>query len=258
MTVSSSPILREVEHGLVRGIAYPTHSVYYAIPYAAPPTGVGRFQEPKPHAAWRGVRDASMPGATAPQLPRGQLGPLDVSAYFAPGWKQGSDYLTVNIWTPSEVPAYAFRQAPVLVFLHGGAFIAGSSYSPLFDGRGFAANGVIVVSVNYRLGLPGFLDIPSAHPNRALADVLAALAWVRRNIAVFGGDPANVTLAGHSAGAILAAAALTSPDSTGLFRRAIMQSGSGTAAFTPTRPRSSAKPQPRRSGSRPRWKASPH
>lgn len=230
---STKPVLREVESGVVRGIARPTHSVFYAIAYAAPPTGLGRFEEPKPRAAWHGVRDATQPGATAPQLARGKLAQLDFSAYFAPGWTPGSDYLTVNIWTPPEAPAYAFRQAPVLVFVHGGAFIAGSSYSPIFDGRSFARNGVIVVSVNYRLGLPGFLDIPSAHPNRGLADVLAALAWVRRNIAVFGGDPSNVTLAGHSAGAILTAAALASPHSEGLFHRAIMQSGSGTAAFTP-------------------------
>ena len=230
---SPEPVLREVEHGLVSGIAFPTHSVFYAIPYAAPPTGRSRFQAPEPHPAWSGTRDASRLGATAPQLPRGQLGPLDVSAYFAPGWTHGSDYLTVNVWTPPEAPAYAFRQAPVLVFLHGGAFIAGSSYSPLFDGSGFARDGIVVVSVNYRLGLAGFLDVPSAHPNRGLADVLAALAWVRRNVAAFGGDPSKVTLAGHSAGAILTAAALASPRSTGLFQRAIMQSGSGTAAFTP-------------------------
>ena len=228
----TDPPVREVEQGLVRGTAFPTHSVYYAIPYAAPPTGVGRFEAPRPPLAWSGVRDASRPGPTAPQLPRGQLGPLDVSAYFGPGWTQGADYLTVNVWTPADGPAYAFRQAPVLVFLHGGAFIAGSSYSPIFDGSSFAANGVIVVSVNYRLGLPGFLDIPGAQPNRGLSDVLAALAWVQRNIAVFGGDPGAVTLGGHSAGAILTAAALTSPDSAGLFQRAIMQSGSGTAAFT--------------------------
>jgi para-nitrobenzyl esterase len=155
-----------------------------------------------------------------------------VTAYFAPGWVPGADYLTVNIWTPPQAPPYAFRQAPVLVFVHGGAFIAGSSHSPLIDGRRFAEHGVIVVTVNYRLGLPGFLDLHDAPRNRGLADVLAALRWVRRNIATFGGDPTNVTLAGHSAGAILTAGAIAAPEAAGLFHRAIMQSGSGTGAFT--------------------------
>jgi para-nitrobenzyl esterase len=121
----------------------------------------------------------------------------------------------------------------VLVYLHGGAFIAGSAHSPLIDGRRFAEHGIIVVTVNYRLGLPGFLDIDGAPRNRGLADVAAALRWVRRNIATFGGDASNITLGGHSAGAILTAAAIASRDlPQGLFQRAIMQSGSGTAAFT--------------------------
>ena len=231
--MTDSSVVREVEHGLVRGTRHPNFSVFHSIPYAAPPTGVDRFLAPRPHAPWHGIRDATSPGATAPQLPRGNVGPLDFSAYFGPGWVTGDDFLTVDIWTAPEAPAYAFRQAPVLVFLHGGAFIAGSSHSPLIDGRRFAEHGVIVVNVNYRLGLAGFLDLPGADPNRGLADVLAALRWVRRNIAAFGGDPTNVTLAGHSAGAILTGAAIASPESAGLFHRAIMQSGSGTAAFTP-------------------------
>jgi para-nitrobenzyl esterase len=231
--MTDSTILRETESGLVRGVARAEHSVYYSIPYAAPPTGVARFEYPKPHAPWRGVRDATRPGPTAPQLPRGELGPLDVTDYFSPGWTPGDDYLTLDVWTPAPGPAFAFRQAPVLVFVHGGAFIAGSAHSPLIDGRRFAEHGIIAVTVNYRLGLPGFLDVPGAPRNRGLADVLAALRWVGRNIAAFGGDPANVTLGGHSAGAMLTAAAIASPEANGLFHRAIMQSGSGTAAFTP-------------------------
>lgn len=231
--MNTSSVVREVEHGLVRGTSHPGYCAFYSIPYAAAPTGVDRFLAPRPHAPWPGIRDATSPGATAPQLPRGQDGPLDFSAYYVPGWIAGDDYLTVDIWTTPEAPAFASRQAPVLVFLHGGAFIAGSSHSPLIDGRRFAEQGVVVVNVNYRLGLAGFLDLPGAHPNRGLADALAALRWVRRNIAVFGGDPTNVTLAGHSAGAMLTAAAIASPESAGLFHRAIMQSGSGTSAFTP-------------------------
>jgi para-nitrobenzyl esterase len=220
--------LRTVEHGQVRGRTYPTHTVFYSIPYAAAPVGIGRFQAPTPVAPWRGVRDATAPGPTAPQLPRGRFGSLDISAYFDPGWRPGPDYLAVDIWSPRD----AGGDAPVLVFLHGGAFVAGSAHSPLLDGSRFARHGVVVVTVNYRLGIAGFLDIPDAYPNRALADVLAALAWVNRNIAAFGGDPRRVTLAGQSAGAMLTAAAIASPDATGLFCRAVMQSGSGTGAFS--------------------------
>jgi para-nitrobenzyl esterase len=230
--MNATTVVRDTETGLVRGNVHNGYTSFSSIPYAAPPVGAGRFEAPRAHAPWTGVRDATAPGPTAPQLPRGDLGPLDVTTYFAPGWTAGEDYLTLDIWAPASVPSFAFRQAPVLVFVHGGAFLAGSSHSPLIDGRGFAERGVIVVTVNYRLGLAGFLDLPGAHPNRGLADVLAALGWVRRNIAAFGGDPANVTLAGHSAGAMLTAAAIASPDARGLFQRAIVQSGSGTGAFS--------------------------
>ncbi|HEU5331676.1 MAG TPA: carboxylesterase family protein [Actinocrinis sp.] len=231
--MTESTVTRDVESGPVRGLATPEYRVFYSIPYAAPPIGAARFEEPRAHAPWSGVRDATTPGPTAPQLPRGQLGPLDVTAYFAPGWVEGDDYLTVNVWTPSQASTVAAQKAPVFVYVHGGAFIAGSSRSPLIDGRRFAEHGVVVVTVNYRLGLAGFLDVDGAPRNRGLADVIAALRWVQRNIAAFGGDPANVTLAGHSAGAFLTAAAIASPDTGGLFRRAIMQSGTGTGAFTP-------------------------
>lgn len=222
-------LTRETESGLVRGLAYPMHCVFRSIPYAAPPVGAARFELPREHAPWAGVRDATTPGPTAPQLPRGRLGPLDVTAYFAPGWVEGDDYLTVNVW----MPAGASGEAPVLVYVHGGAFIAGSAHSPLIDGRRFAEHGIVVATVTYRLGPAGFLEVEGAPRNRGLADVIAALGWVKRNIAAFGGDPANVTLAGHSAGAFLTAAAVASPDTGGLFRRAIMQSGTGTGAFTP-------------------------
>jgi para-nitrobenzyl esterase len=231
--MTTQSITRETRTGLVRGVGHPTYSVFYSVPYAAAPgVGAGRFDGPVPHEPWSGVRDATRPGPNAPQLPRGVLGPLDASAYFVPGWIAGPDYLTVNVWTPPAVFEFPPRQAPVLVFVHGGAFVAGSSHSPLMDGRHFAEQGIVTVTVNYRLGLAGFLDLPDAPPNRGLADVLAALRWVKDNIATFGGDPANVTLGGHSAGAMLTAAAIASPETGGLFQRAIMQSGSGTADFT--------------------------
>lgn len=231
--MTGQTITRETQAGTVRGLAHAGYSVFYSVPYAAPPAETGRFSLPAPHAPWAGIRDATVPGPTAPQLPRGQLGPLDVGAYFAPGWLAGPDYLTVDVWTPPAVLEFPLRQAPVLVYLHGGAFVAGSAHSPLIDGRRFAEHGIVAVTVTYRLGLAGFLDLPDAPRNRGLADVLAALRWVGDNIAAFGGNPANVTLGGHSAGAILTAAAIASPDAGGLFHRAIMQSGSGTAAFTP-------------------------
>ncbi len=218
-----------LKDGAVRGIGHDTYSVFYSIPYAGPPSGAGRFRSPEPPLAWPGIRDASRRGATSPQPVRGRFGALDVSPYFAPGWIPGSEYLTVNVWAPTATS----RPAPVLVFLHGGGFLAGSSHSPILDGRRFAEDGIVLVTVNYRLGVAGFLDLPTALPNRGLADALAALAWVQRNIAPLGGDPTNVTLAGQSAGATLTAAAVASPDAEGLFRRAIMQSGSGTGAFTP-------------------------
>jgi para-nitrobenzyl esterase len=149
--------------------------------------------------------------------------------YFGRGWVRGTDYLTLDVHTPAADDA----ARPVMVFVHGGGFVTGSSQAALYDGRAFARDGVVLVTVNYRLGVSGFLDIPGAPPNRGLLDVLAALNWVRNAISAFGGDPANVTVCGQSAGATLVGALLATPEATGLFHHAIMQSGSGTGAFTP-------------------------
>jgi para-nitrobenzyl esterase len=191
--------------------------------------GESRFAAPRPHPGWSGVRDAARPGPTAPQPPRGRFGRLDLSPFFGGGWERGADYLTVNVWAPPEPGP----PAPVLVFVHGGAFIAGSARGPVYDGTAFARDGVVLVTVNYRLGIPGFLRLPDAPDNRGRLDVIAALRWVSENAARFGGDPGNVTLAGQSAGAIIVTSIVGAPDARGLFRRAIIQSGSGTAAFTP-------------------------
>ena len=223
----NQPQVVEVEQGYLAGMTDGRKSAFRSIPYAAPPAGPGRFAAPSEHRPWPGVRDATRSGPTAPQPARGMFGALDLTPYFAPGWVRGEDYLTVNVWAPAGGGA----PAPVLVFLHGGGFLAGSSYSPLLDGRRFAENGVLVVTLNYRLGIAGFLDLPGAPANRGLLDVFAALEWVQRNIAAFGGDPSRVTLGGHSAGATLVAAAVAVGRS-GLFQRAIMQSGSGDGAFT--------------------------
>jgi para-nitrobenzyl esterase len=201
---------------------------FLAVPYAAPPRGAGRFAPPRPHEPWTGVRDALTPGPSAPQPRRDAFGALDMSPYFGPGWVRGDDHLTVNVWAPRDAD-----RSPVMVFVHGGGFVAGSTSAPLYDGAAFARDGAVLVTLNYRLGIAGFLDLPGAPRNRGLLDVIAALGWVRRNIEAFGGDPGNVTLFGQSAGATIVAGVLATPAVAGLFQRAIVQSGSGLGAFSP-------------------------
>ncbi|WP_217166508.1 carboxylesterase/lipase family protein [Streptomyces sp. AC512_CC834] len=224
--------------GAVRGRRHRGTTVFFDIPYAAPPTGRARFQAPRPHAPWPAVRDATEPGPTAPQAKRDAFGTLDMSPYFGPGWIKGEDYLTLTVQAPEDTGP----DLPVMVFVHGGGFTAGSTRAPLYDGSAFARDGVVLVTVNYRLGIPGFLRLSGAPDNRGLLDVVAALRWVQHNIDAFGGDPGNVTLCGQSAGAIIVGAVLaaapdtvTAPDApaTGLFRRAIVQSGSAEGSFTP-------------------------
>ncbi|CAL9640080.1 carboxylesterase family protein [Streptomyces sp. Tu 3180] len=213
--------------GAVRGLCRGGTTAFLNIPYAAAPRGAGRFAPPQPHERWDGVRDATVPGPNAPQSER-RLGHVDMSPYFGAGWSRGEDYLTVNVFTP----AAAKRDLPVMVFVHGGGFVAGSTRSALHDGSAFARDGVVLVTLNYRLGVAGFLDLPDAPANRGLLDVVAALRWVRENIAAFGGDPHHVTLFGQSAGATIVGGVLATPEAAGLFRRAIVQSGSGLGAFT--------------------------
>ncbi|HWO64166.1 MAG TPA: carboxylesterase family protein, partial [Umezawaea sp.] len=210
---------REVEHG----------TVFLGVPYAAPPVGGARFAAPRPHEPWTDVRDATRHGPTAPQPVRGGFAGLDLSPYFAPGWREGDDHLVLNVHTPDV----AGPLAPVVVFVHGGGFVAGSASADLYDGKAFARDGVVLVTVEYRLGVHGFLHLPDAPDNRGVLDVLAALRWVRDNVERFGGDPDAVTLAGQSAGATIVGGVLALPEAEGLVRRAIMQSGSGTGAFTP-------------------------
>ncbi|OKH99392.1 carboxylesterase [Streptomyces sp. CB02923] len=221
-----APIVTTTQ-GAVRGLRQDGTAVFLNIPYAAPPLGAARFAPPRPHAPWDGVRDATAPGPNAPQSER-NLGDLDMSPYFGEGWSRGEDYLTVNVWTPAD----GGGGLPVMVFVHGGGFVAGSTRSALYDGSGFARDGVVLVTLNYRLGVAGFLDLPGAPANRGLLDVVAALRWVRENITAFGGDPDRVTLFGQSAGATIVGGVLAAPEAAGLFRRAIVQSGNGLGAFT--------------------------
>lgn len=227
MSQQENPVV-ETTAGAVRGLRDEAGELYRAIPYAAAPIGAGRFAPSEPHPGWSGLRDGTQPSPTAPQPVR-DFGRLDLSPYFGPGWVPGQEYLTVDVRTPAADAG----NRPVMVFVHGGGFVTGSTRAALYDGSTFARDGIVLVTVNYRLGVPGFLALDGAPDNRGLLDVVAALRWVRDSIAAFGGNPGNVTVFGQSAGATLTCALLATPKATGLFRRAIVQSGSGTGAFTP-------------------------
>ncbi|SDJ45552.1 carboxylesterase/lipase family protein [Streptomyces indicus] len=211
----------ETRTGTVRGSVEDGVSVFRGIPYAAAPVGPLRFRAPAPVPAWQGVRDATTFGPTAPKNPYAP--PLD--ALLPDPDIPGDACLNLNVWTPAPDE----RQRAVMVWIHGGSLRNGSSAVPLYDGWAFARDGVVLVSLNYRLGVEGFGVFPDAPANLGLRDQLAALSWVRDNIRAFGGDPGNVTVFGESAGATSIAALLTSPHATGLFHRAVMQSGAPTA-----------------------------
>ena len=214
-----APIVR-LSHGQVRGRPHAGVRHFVSIPYAAPPVGERRFAPPSPPPAWDGVRDAIASGATAPQRIRAVPG-LDVAALVGTGWTPGDDYLTLDVWRPDDDR----DGLPVMVFVHGGGFVIGSKDAPVQDGATFARDGLVCVSINYRLGIDGFLPIPGVPTNLGLRDILAALGWVQDEIAAFGGDPANVTVFGESAGAMAIADLVASPLASGLFARAIIQSG---------------------------------
>jgi para-nitrobenzyl esterase len=217
------------EHGPIMGTASENYRIFYDVPYAAGPSGRARFEAPRPPEPWLRVRDASAPGPTAPQPDLADaFAPLNMRPYFGPGWVRGEDYLTANIWAPVDG-----ERRPVMVLIPGGGLAAGSAAAGIYRGDTFARDGVVLVTVNHRLGIPGFLDLPDAPRNRGLLDIIAALGWVQGNIKAFGGDPGNVTLIGESAGAILTAGIVADERAKGLLSRAILQSGSGTAAFAP-------------------------
>ncbi|MGA4844227.1 carboxylesterase/lipase family protein [Streptomyces sp. G45] len=207
--------------GRVRGVREEHATVFRGIPYAAAPFGPRRFDVPRPPEPWEGVRDATAFGPTAPKHPyRPPLSEL-LPDPDAPG----DDCLNLNVWTPDP----AGGPYPVMVWIHGGSFCHGSNRAPVYDGTAFARDGVVLVSVNYRLGVEGFAVLPDAPANLGLRDQIAALEWVRDNIHAFGGDPGSVTVFGESAGAVSVAALLTAPRAAGLCRRAVLQSGAPTA-----------------------------
>ncbi|OEJ34832.1 carboxylesterase/lipase family protein [Streptomyces subrutilus] len=206
-------------HGVVEGrTGRGGSAVFRGIPYAAPPVGVLRFAAPAPPEPWDGVRDAGAYGPTAPKVPYAPK----FAALLADPEIPGEDCLSVNVWTPDPVPG---ARLPVMVWIHGGALTRGSSAVPVYDGSAFARDGVVLVSLNYRLGVLGYGLFPDAPANRGLLDQIAALEWVRDNIEAFGGDPARVTVFGESAGAVSIGALLAAPRAAGLFARAVLQSG---------------------------------
>jgi para-nitrobenzyl esterase len=219
----------KLDAGLLGGGAEssPGIRVYKGIPFAAPPVGELRWQPPQPVPKWNGVRAASKFGDVCIQ-PAGQ-GRLNV-AYMEGSPPASEDCLYLNVWTGA---AAGRERRPVMVYLFGGAFTEGAGSVPLYDGDALARKGVIVVTMNYRLGPYGFFVHPAltaesphkASGNYGLMDMLASLRWVQRNIAAFGGDPGNVTVFGQSAGAMAISSLVASPRSKGLFQRAISESG---------------------------------
>ncbi|MEV0295159.1 carboxylesterase/lipase family protein [Nocardia sp. NPDC050710] len=224
----AEPVARTT-YGSVRGFWDGPIATWRSIPYAAPVTGTGRFRPPVPPQRWDGVRDCVTFGEIAPQT-MGNMVPVDSDL------RMGEDCLWLNVWAPRGLHNADGEPRPVMVWLHGGAYCLGTAAQAVYNGRKLAETGdVVVVGVNYRLGALGFLDLSSLFhgftPNLGLHDQIAALEWVRDNIAAFGGDPGNVTLFGESSGAGCVTALLTSPRATGLFHKAIAQSPPATTVF---------------------------
>ncbi|MFI6046959.1 carboxylesterase/lipase family protein [Nocardia sp. NPDC051321] len=218
------PSVVALPQGKVRGSSTGSVHAFLGIPYAAAPLGASLFQAPGPAPSWDDERDATHFGPTAPQL--GYQEPLR-SILHNPAI-DGPEFLNLNVWTPDP----GASGLPVLVWIHGGAYRLGSSAVSVYNGHAFARDGVVLVSMNYRLGAIGFAALDGSPANRGLLDQIAALQWVRDNIAAFGGDPGQVTLFGESAGGMSVATLLASPLTEGLFHRAIIQSGNGTIAST--------------------------
>ncbi len=215
---SDSPtIIVPTRQGLVRGSHADGVYVFKGIPYAAPPFGSNRLRPPQPVEAWSGVRDALAWGFEPPQ-PRIAVDDPAAALVWDPA-VPGEDCLNLNVWTP--VPGVA--GLPVFVWIPGGMFEVGTGAT--YDGSRFARDGVVCVTINYRVGAEGFLFLEDGTANRGLLDQVAALEWVRDNIEAFGGDPHNVTIAGESAGAMSVGTLLSMPRAEGLFHRAIAQSG---------------------------------
>ena len=218
-----------VAGGLAAGCPAPENhdvTVYRGLPYAAPPVGDLRWRPPQPPLPWSGVREATIFPSSAPQPPGGVISLFGTR----PGAAMDEDCLYLNVWTPADA---ADTRLPVMVWIHGGGFRVGAGDNLMYNGVNLAAEGVVVVSFNYRLNVFGFMAHPAlseesghgASGNYGLMDQIAALRWVRDNIAAFGGDPENVTIFGESAGSRSVALLMAAPQARGLFHKGICQSG---------------------------------
>jgi len=217
------PVVR-LRDGMVRGRVEAGVISFLGIPYAAPPFGPNRMLPPQPVPAWAGERDAT---AFGPTVPKGDY-PPQYQPLFPEVVIPGEDCLNLNVWTPDA----SAGGLPVLVWIHGGSFMNGSGSVGAYDGAAFARDGVVCVTINYRLAAEGFLFLGDGIANLGLLDQLAALRWVQENIAAFGGNPGRVTVAGESAGAMSVTTLLSMPLAAGLFGQAIAQSGAGAHTLT--------------------------
>jgi len=227
-----------VESGELQSVVDDGVASFKGIPFAAPPVGDLRWRPPQPAAPWTGVRQAAEFGADCMQ---GRFGPPPAPG-APPARVPSEDCLFLNVWRPASAPSGA--KLPVMVWIHGGGFMGGSGSFPMTSGVQFAKHGVVLVSLNYRLGRFGFFAFPALSRERpdetkgnyAYMDQIAALQWVMRNIAAFGGDPNNVTIFGFSAGGVSVHSLLASPMARGLFHKAIAQSGGSRDSVLTARP----------------------
>lgn len=230
-TTKQSPFTAKTSAGWIKGApnADNTVTIYKGVPYAAPPVGELRWKEPQPLTPWADTLACTKFGASPVQ---GKPVPFLMwsQEFITPAEPISEDALFLNVWTPNKTTA---EKLPVLVWIHGGGFMSGSGACPIYDGEALAKEGIVYVSINYRLGVFGFMAHPAltkesshnASGNYALLDQVAALQWVKDNIAAFGGDPNKVTIAGQSAGSMAVQSIVASPTAKGLFRGAIAESG---------------------------------
>jgi para-nitrobenzyl esterase len=237
---AGAPDQAKIDTGMLKGSLHDGIAAFKGIPFAAPPTGANRWMPPQPVQPWHGVRPALDYGPDCMQLPfPGDAAPLGVTP--------SEDCLYANVWTPEK----RSRKLPVIVWIYGGGFVNGGSSPSVYDGTHFAEHGLVFVSFNYRLGRFGFFAHPALTKedpsgmlgNYAFMDQIAALQWVQRNIASFGGDPKRVTLFGESAGGMSVLALLTSPITRGLFQKAVVESGGGRSLMGAERKLSQSTPQ---------------
>jgi len=236
----AAPVIVRVESGELQGVVADGVESFKGIPFAAPPVGDLRWRPPQPPARWTGGRQAAEFGADCMQ---GRFGPPPSAATGTTAPVPSEDCLFLNVWRPAAATA---RNLPVMVWIYGGGFVGGSSASPNTSGIGFAKQGIVLVAMNYRVGRFAFFAHPALSRERpdenkgnyAYMDQVAALQWVKRNIAAFGGHPDNVTIFGFSAGGVSVHSMLASPQARGLFHKAIAQSGGSRDSVLTARPMS--------------------